>query len=107
MQIGNRLALDAARDALRDQFDAVWLASDSIGSKESRAIKCAMSLDRCRNQYGSGWIIGKGWRRTAPAIIYAHGGDYVPPQRNRNPNVFADAIDSICNPPSIGGTAQP
>lgn len=106
MQLGNRTALDAARESLRDQFDAVWLASDSINAKESRAIKCAMALD-CRAFNSGGWIIGKGWRRTSPAIIYAHGGDYVPPRRDRNPNVFADAIDSVCNPPSLGGTAKP
>ncbi|WP_189521118.1 hypothetical protein [Mesorhizobium sp. M1B.F.Ca.ET.045.04.1.1] len=48
MQIGNRKELDAAREAMRDAFDAVWLSSATIGPKEARAIRCAIALDRPR-----------------------------------------------------------
>lgn len=45
MKIGNRKELDAAREAMRDAFDAVWIAADEIGQKEARAIRCAIALN--------------------------------------------------------------
>lgn len=63
MQIGNRKRLDAEREALRDAFDAIWMASDSIGPKESRAIKCAIALDRPDWQcFSPNWLIFPGGR---------------------------------------------
>lgn len=64
MYIGNRNHLDAARDALRDQFDAVWMAAETIGPREARAIRCAIALDRPRTQHASGynWTITAGAR---------------------------------------------
>ena len=66
MYIGNRAQLDAARETLRDQFDAVWLASPVMGERESRAARCAMALDRPRSFHLSpnrrifkgGWSVG-------------------------------------------------
>lgn len=46
MQIGDRKQLDAAREEMRDAFDAVWLTAEEIGPKEARAIRCAAKLDR-------------------------------------------------------------
>jgi hypothetical protein len=82
MQIGNRKELDAAREAMRDAFDAIWLASDKIGHKESRAIKCALALDKPRLDSGYNWRIFPGgcgtpsgdivWRgRACYPVIYA------------------------------------
>jgi hypothetical protein len=74
MQIGNPKALDAAREAMRDAFDAIWLASDKIGPKESRAIKCAIALDRPRIHHNSpNWTIFRGGRACGAhnAVIYA------------------------------------
>lgn len=63
MQLGNRNELDAARDAMRDAFDAVWLASDTIGTKEARAVRCAIKLDQPRLHHASpNWTIFKGGR---------------------------------------------
>ena len=63
MQIGNRQDLDNARNALRDQFDAIWLASDTIGPKEARAIRCATALDKPRiHVSGYNWEILPGGR---------------------------------------------
>lgn len=63
MQIGNRKELDAARETLRDAFDAIWIAAESIGPKESRAIRCAIALDRPGYQHLSpNWLIMPGAR---------------------------------------------
>lgn len=63
MKIGNRATLDAERNALRDQFDAVWLSSDTIGPKEKRAIRCAIALDKPNHEHGRGnWTIFPGGR---------------------------------------------
>ncbi|TIW23125.1 MAG: hypothetical protein E5V63_25530 [Mesorhizobium sp.] len=63
MIVGNRQSLDAARETLRDQFDAVWLASSSVGAKEARAIRCAIKLDAPRlNHLAPNWRIFKGGR---------------------------------------------
>lgn len=56
MQIGNRAALDAAREALRDAFDAVWIASPVMGDKEARAVRCAAALDKPRHG-GGNWTL--------------------------------------------------
>lgn len=76
MQIGNRKALDDARNALRDQFDAVWLAADTldtITTKEVRAMHCAIRLDKPNYQHNRGnWTIWQGGRGTGlNAILYA------------------------------------
>lgn len=71
MQIGNRDHLDTERNTLRDQFDALWLASATIGSKEARAIKCAIKLDE-PNHRQSGWH----WRIT-PGARSTPSGDIV------------------------------
>lgn len=70
MKIGNRKELDAAREALRDQFDAIWLASETIGDRERRAIRCAFALDAPRHKQGS-WVILPFGRYTAPEVILA------------------------------------
>lgn len=63
MQLGNRRELDKAREDLRDAFDAIWLASDTIGPKEHRAIRCAIALDRPRHRHLSpNWRIFPGGR---------------------------------------------
>lgn len=63
MKIGNRHELDAAREAMRDAFDAIWLASSTIGPKESRAIRCAIALDKPRLHHASpNWRIFPGGR---------------------------------------------
>lgn len=74
MQIGNRQELDAARDAMRDAFDAIWFASDKIGPKESRAIKCALALDKPRLDSGYNWRIFPGGRATPSGSIVRRGG---------------------------------
>ena len=63
MQVGNQTQLDASREALRDAFDAIWMAAESIGPKESRAIKCAIALDQPSWQHISpNWMIFPGGR---------------------------------------------
>lgn len=52
MQIGNREALDQARNDLRDQFDAIWMFTEAFGPRERRAVRCAMRLDEA-NYIGS------------------------------------------------------
>jgi hypothetical protein len=73
MQIGNSETLNAERNALRDQFDAVWLASNKISAVEARAIRCALALDKpnMSNHLRANRIIGNGWSVTAPAVIHA------------------------------------
>lgn len=72
MQIGNRLSLDTERNAMRDAFDAVWIASDKIGPTEARAIRCAIALDRPNYaQAGCGWRIWPGGRGTYFSPILA------------------------------------
>lgn len=73
MQIGNRKDLDDARNALRDQFDAVWIASAVVGHKEARAIRCALALDAPRFFHDCpNWqILPSGGGFTGPAVIYA------------------------------------
>jgi len=74
MQVGNRQELDSAREALRDQFDAIWMQSDSIGRKEERAIRCALALDYPRLHHNSlNWTITKGGRHYGPhnSVIYS------------------------------------
>ena len=74
MQIGNRKELDAARNALRDQFDAVWMGCETIGDKERRALHCALALDRPNYHHNRGnWIIFPGGRLTgwSNRILYA------------------------------------
>lgn len=66
MYVGNRQALDEAREALRDQFDAIWIESDTLGPRETRAVRCAIALDKPgRTQAGwnktifpGGWCVG-------------------------------------------------
>lgn len=74
MQIGNRAELDAERNALRDRFDAVWMASESIGDKERRAIRCAMALDRPNHDTSGVWITFPGGRITHHGPIMAGAG---------------------------------
>ena len=67
MQAGNRRELDAAREAIRDAFDAIWIASsvkiDDSKSKEARAVRCAIALDRPTHFHNSpNWIIFPGGR---------------------------------------------
>ncbi|AMX93674.1 MULTISPECIES: hypothetical protein [Mesorhizobium] len=63
MIIGNRKELDTARETLRDQFDAIWLASDIIEAKEARAIRCSIKLDAPRhNHLAPNWRIFPGGR---------------------------------------------
>lgn len=73
MQIGNPAQLDSAREALRDQFDAIWIASESIGPREARAIRCSIALDKPRTAQGYNWRIFEGGRACGPfnAVIYA------------------------------------
>ncbi|MBE0561835.1 MAG: hypothetical protein IH622_13615 [Ochrobactrum anthropi] len=74
MKIGDRQALDAEREFMRDQFDAVWQASETIGRKEERAIRCAISLDAPRIHHRSpNWTITPYGRFCGPhnAVIYA------------------------------------
>lgn len=78
MQIGNQKELDAARESMRDAFDAVWLASSEIGPKESRAIKCAIALDKPRHDQGYSWRIFKGGR-ACPSGEIVRRGAYVYP----------------------------
>lgn len=75
MQIGNRESLDSARDALRDQFDAVWLAAPKAGLREVRAMRCAMKLDHARTHSANGcnWIIFEGGRATLWGALPAEG----------------------------------
>lgn len=75
MQLGNRKELDAARWALIDQLDAVWMAvetKEAEGRKEKRCRHLAICLAHCdypSNRYN--WMIGTGWRGTAPAVLAA------------------------------------
>lgn len=71
MQIGNPAALEAARNALRDQFDAVWQGSPVLGDTELRAARCAMYLDAPRYDASGGWRITPGARSTysGPIIL--------------------------------------
>ena len=62
MQIGNRAALDSARETLRDRFDAVWIASTTIGPREERALRCAIALDKPGHDNSTNWAIFKGGR---------------------------------------------
>ena len=71
MQIGNRIALDAARESLRDQFDAIWLSSGAFGDKEARAIRCAVALDKPRHSDPCSWRIAPGFRHTHMGPIIA------------------------------------
>lgn len=72
MKLGNPAQLNANRNALRDQFDAVWLASPTMGDKEARAVRCAASLDRPNyEQPGLGWRIFQGGRGTYSSPIIA------------------------------------
>ncbi|MEN5278089.1 hypothetical protein ABE527_14190 [Brucella sp. TWI432] len=74
MQIGNREDLDNARNAIRDQFDAVWIQAETIGPKEARAIRCALALDRPRLHHNSpNWTISLSGRHCGQhnLIIYA------------------------------------
>ncbi len=57
MQIGNPKELDAARNALRDAFDEVWMSSPVAGHKERRAIRCALALDAPRLPRGNWTLI--------------------------------------------------
>jgi hypothetical protein len=60
MRIGNCSALDAARNNLRDQFDAVWIASETIGTREMRAVRCAGKLDKPNHDNSTNWRIFNG-----------------------------------------------
>ncbi len=63
MQIGNRKDLDAARNALRDAFDAVWMETEEFGPREKRAVRCALALDNPRVFHLSpNWTILPGGR---------------------------------------------
>lgn len=78
MQIGNRTALDTERNALRDRFDALWLASSTIGTLEARAIKCAIALDEPNHrQSGWCWRIYPGGRSTPSGDIVRRRGHAV------------------------------
>lgn len=74
MQIGNRAELDAERNALRDRFDAVWMASESIGNTERRAIRCAIALDKPNHDTSGVWIMFPGGRITHHGPIMAGTG---------------------------------
>lgn len=74
MRIGNRAELDAERNALRDRFDAVWMAADSINDKERRAIRCATALDKPNHDTSGCWIMFPGGRVTHHGPIMAGTG---------------------------------
>ncbi len=57
MQIGDRKTLDGEREALRDRFDAIWMASDASGPTERRAVRCALALDKPRFHCSTSWRI--------------------------------------------------
>lgn len=73
MQIGNPVALDAARHALRDAFDAAWMAETEKTSLGQRAAHCAVLLSNSdyAHHRRANSVIGRGWRRTAPDIMIA------------------------------------
>jgi hypothetical protein len=75
MQIGNRALLDGTRDAMRDAFDAVWMASSVIGDREARALRCATKLDKHADPYLCTFI-GRGWRLTSMGVV-PHSPDSV------------------------------
>lgn len=72
MKVGNPKALDAERNAMRDAFDAVWLASSERNATTLRASRCAAKLDRPNyEQPGLGWRILPGSRGTYSSPIAA------------------------------------
>lgn len=71
MQLGNPVALDAARHALRDAFDSAWMAETAKTPRAQRAAHCAVLLSKWdyANYRRSNSVIGRGWRVTAPDIL--------------------------------------
>lgn len=78
MQIGNRQQLDKAREDMRDAFDAIWLASESFGPREVRAVRCALALDKPRHDSGYNWRIFPGGRACPSGAIVRRGRDCYP-----------------------------
>jgi hypothetical protein len=75
MQLANVAQLDTERRALIDRLDAIWMAcplneAETRTQKRSRVLAIVLAHSDMHSRFG-GWIIGPGWRLTAPAVMRA------------------------------------